>query len=194
MLKKFKGLKYLVGLLLAFILFFIPATGVMAATSVTVYVNATPAFISMTISPTYWTVNATGSGSIQISSTYYSRSANEMTAPSATVADGECLFALTNTSTVVSDITVNWSHFTGGDAMQNGDGTAGANAFGGFSYWSGKLFANKVIAKTAASAIAYNSLAAGVNTKFGLQLDTQTSAWTSGASTNSTGTVIISAH
>jgi len=109
------------------------------------------------------------------------------------VVDGECRFTITNTSSVATDLTVNFPHFTGGDAMQNSDdGIAGVGEFGAFSYLSGVNYSTgKVIAKNTGSLDLKDGLAATTDVKWGLTCITQTDVWTSG--TPMTSTVVITA-
>jgi len=109
------------------------------------------------------------------------------------VVDGECRFTITNTSSVATDLTVNFPHFTGGDAMQNSDdGIAGVGEFGAYSYCTGMTYSTgKVVAANSGSGVMKNALAATTNIKWGLTITTQTDVWTSG--TSMTSTVVITA-
>ena len=196
MKKLLRRVRYFVGLLIVVVLAILPATPVMAATSATVYVNATPYFMSFTIAPNNWGVNATGTNVITPATIYYSNPLDEMTVPSDPIVDGECWFTITNTSTVATTITINWANFTGGDAMANSDdGAGGVGTFGGRSYFSGKNYSTQnVTAKSAASDAAYSNLGATTNILFGLTLDTQTDVWTSPDATTSTVTVTMAGY
>ena len=133
---------------------------------------------------------------IAISTTYYSNPLGATTQPTeAGILDTECRFTITNTSSVATDLTVNFIHFTGGDAMQNsGTGSGGVGTFGAYSWPSGAVYSTgKVIALNAGSAVMKNALAATTNIKWGLTLSTQTDEWTTGAAMSSTVTITATA-
>jgi len=89
---------------------------------------------------------------------------------------------------------VNFPDFTGGDAMTNGNsGSAGATSFGAYGYYSGMLYASKVVAQASGSANLISSLAATTDFKWGLEIVTQQNGWTSGTSMSSTVTVTATA-
>lgn len=193
-MKLLRSLRYLVLFLSVTLLAILPALPALALTTTTVYVNATPYFMSFTIAPNNWGVNVTtGTDVITPSTIYYSNPLDEMVVPSDPVVNGECWFTITNTSTVATTITINWANFTGGDAMTNSNtGDAGATSFGGRSYFSGNDYSTEnVVAQTAASAAAFSNLAATTNILFGLTLATQTNAWASSAVMNSAVTVTM---
>lgn len=164
------------------------AVPTMAATDADITVTATPAFISISNAPGTWTVGGlTGSGYIAPDTLYYANPGGDTVAPSATVVDGECNFTITNTSTIAIDLTVNFPDHTGGDASTNSDtGANGTTSFGAYSYFSGDSFAAKVIAKSAASDVAYASLGATTDIKWGIQYESQSNAWASGTAMSST--------
>ena len=191
-------IKYLVLFFTTVLLAVLPAMPAFALTTTTVYVNATPYFLSFTIAPNNWGVNQTTGTppAITPNTIYYSNPLGEMKVPSDPVVDGECWFTITNTSTVATDVTLNWADFTGGDAMTNSNtGAAGATSFGGRAYFSGKTYSTQnTVVKTAASGIAYSNLGPTTNIKFGLTLWTQTNAWASSSNTSSLVTVTMSGH
>lgn len=170
----------------------VAAPAAFGATSANVTITCVPAYITITNSPSDWTVNGTGNGVISPSTTYYSNPLGDTSAPGATVNDTVCRFTLNKSgSTVNINLTVNFGNFTGGDAMTNGNtGSAGATTFGAKSYFSGTAFSGAVIAKTSGSDVAYSNLSA-TTIKWGLMLATQTNAWTTGA--NMTANVTITA-
>jgi len=101
------------------------------------------------------------------------------------VTDAECQFSITNISTVHTDISVNFPDFVGGDAMTNinqdsGDVNVvnGVNAFVAWSWYSGMPYANKILAKATESDILLSDLGETTNKKWGLEIKTQTGAWT----------------
>jgi len=181
---------------MAVTLLVLPASGALAATTQNVTVTATPAFISISNSPTDWDVNdvaGAGGKTIEPSTTYYSNPLGDTTVPTATVADGECRFTVTNTSTVATNIVVNFPNHSGGDASTNGSGTAGANAFAAFGYVSGVAFSSKVTLLATGSGNLISSLGATTNFKWGMQYDSQTGAWASGTAMSSTVVMTASA-
>ena len=175
----------------------IPFSQVHAAEYQEVTITATPSYIAIANAPSTWTVNEeTGNSLIDENTEYWSNPLGDTSTPSDPVVDGECRFTITNTSTVATDLTVNFVHFTGGDAMQNGEtGSGGVGTFGSYSYFSGDDYStDKVIAKNSGSDTAYSNLAATTNIKWGLSCDTQTDAWTSGSDMTSTATITATAH
>ena len=113
------GARLILGLVMALVIML--AMPAMGASDATVTVNITPAFISITNSPNNWTINGDygGSGTAATDTTYYANPWGDEQAPNSTVADGDCRFEITNTSTVATDISVNFGNFTRGDAMTN---------------------------------------------------------------------------
>ncbi len=186
--------RILVGVLLALVLVLMPITPALAETSQDVTVTATPSYIAITNAPSTWTINDLGTGSenskgvIAVDTIYYANpinDADDTTPPSATVLDAECNFTITNTSTVITNITVTWGSFTGGGAdMTNSDtdGTNGATTYGAFSWFSGDTYSAKVVIKSTGSSVGKANLAATTNIKWGVEIETRTNAWTSGTS------------
>ncbi len=191
--------RIILSLTLALVLLLVPASGAFAATSQTVTVTAIPSFISIANSPDNWTVNGIdGNSRIATSTTYYANptgSSGDVTAPQSTVVDGDCYFTITNTSTVTTNITANWSDFTGGDAMTNSNtGSATATSFGAYVWISGMTYATgKVIAKSSGSDALKSGLAASTNLLWGATISTRTNAWTSGSTQTSTITLTATA-
>ena len=173
----------------------------LAATSDTITVTATPAFVGISNSPATWLINGingapadkVGDGKIRRNILYYANPLGDRTAPSATVLDAECQFTITNTSNVHTDISVNFPDFVGGDAMTNSNlGSNGVGAFGAYAWYSGMTYANKVIAKDTGSDILLSDLGEATNKKWGLEVKTQTGAWTD--PTSMTSSVVVSAE
>lgn len=186
--------RVLVMVLLVLALVAVPAMPALAATSQDVTVTATPAYIAIANAPATWHINAiTLSGVILVDTTYYSNPLGDNETPSDPVVDGECRFTITNTSTIVTDLTVNFPSHAGGDASENSDnGSNGNDYFGSNSYFSGENYSTQAtIAKAAASDLAYEDLAATTNIKWGLDYTSQIDDWTSGD--NMTSTVNIAA-
>ncbi len=78
--------------------------------------------------------------------------------------------------------------------MTNSDaGTNGATNFGAYSWHSGMTYSGKVVAKTTGSANLKSSLAATTNLKWGMEILTQTGAWTGGTSSTATITITMTA-
>jgi len=184
--------KTLLAMLLAVALVVVPAAGAFADNSQDVTVTATPSYISIANDPATWTVNGlTGTSVIAIGTEYWTNPLGDTTTPSDPVVDGECRFTITNTSTVATDLTVNFIHFTNGDAMQNsGSGSGGVGTFGAYSYCTGMTYSTgKVIADNAGSGVMKDALAATTDIKWGVSCDTQTDVWTSGDDMTSTITI-----
>lgn len=164
----------------------------LAATSGDVTINATPAFIGITNSPNNWTMNGDygGSGVIYTDTVYYTNPWGDEQAPNSTVAEGDCRFNITNSSTVATDITVTIGNFTGGDAMQNSNvGTNTASEFGAYSWCEDMSYASKVIAMSAGSAVTKDGLAALTHLHWGCEIETPSGAWTSADAMTATMTV-----
>ncbi len=163
------------------------ATPVMAATSDNITVTATPAFLSITVTPDTWAPNdivgngVTPKGTIAPDTVYYANPLGDATVPSDPVVDGECRFTITNTSSVNTTITINFPDHTGGDASTNSNlGTNDTTKFGAYSYFSGNDYSTeKVIVKAAGSDPAYVNLGATTNILLGLAYESQSNAWTS---------------
>jgi len=187
--------RLVISMLLAATLLVIPVSGALAATSQNVTVSATPAFISISNTPTDWTINGiTGSGVIAPDTIYYSNPLGDTTAPSATVADDECRFTVTNTSTVVTNIVVDFPDHSGGDASTNSNaGTNDTTSFGAYGYVSGVAFSSKVVLKATGSDNLISDLAATTDFKWGIMYESQSNAWTSGDAMSSTVVITASA-
>jgi len=182
----------LLSVVLALALFMGLSIPAFAATSQDVTVTGTPSYIAISNDPATWTVNEeTGDSLMDTSTEYWSNPLGDTSTPSDPVVDGECRFTITNTSTVITDLTVNFIHFTGGDAMQNsGTGDGGAGTFGAYSYCTGMTYSTgKVVADNAGSGAMKASLAASTNIKWGVSCDTQTDVWTSPDAQTSTITI-----
>lgn len=190
-----KKRRWILSIVLALALLLATTVPALADTSQDVTVTATPEFIAIANAPDNWTVNdegLAGGKTIVIGTEYWSNPLGDTTTPSDPVVDGECHFTITNTSSVAIDLTVNFPHFTGGDAMQNGDtGSGGAGTFGSFSYCTGMTYSTgKVIAKTTGSDPMKDGLAATTDIMWGLSCDTQTDVWTSGTAMTATPVTI----
>ena len=169
----------------------------LAATSQDVVVTSTPAYIAIANAPATWAPNdivgdgVTPKNTVGPDTEYWSNPLGDDASPSDPVVDGECRFTITNTSTIVTDLTVEFPDFASGDASTNSDaGSNGATTFGAYSYFSGDNYStDKVVAKKAASDTAYASLGATTDILWGLLYETQTDAWTSGDAMTSTVTI-----
>lgn len=142
--------------------------------------------------PTTWTMNGLmGSGVIQIDTIYYANPQGDTQAPASTVADADCNFTITNSSTMAIDLTCTMGSFSGGDAnMTNSDtGANGATTYGAYSWFSGILYANKVIIKSVGSDVGYDGLPATTDIKWGVEVETQTNEWAGGNSSTATLTI-----
>ena len=187
--------KILLSFLLAVALVLVPVAGALAATD-TVTVTATPSFVGISNSPSDWTLNSiTGDSIIDSNITYYANPGGDTTAPSTTVTDGECYFTLSNTSSENTTVSIDISDFTGGsDPMVNSNsGTNGAGTFGAYAWYSGMTYSNKVVAKSTGSEVLCSSLAANTDLKWGMEITTQSDAWTGGTSSTATITITVTA-
>jgi hypothetical protein len=190
-----KGMKrILVSLVLALALTLIGVSPALAATSDTVTVNATPVFISMTVTEASWTVNAGGDSKTRKNTTYYWTDANNGTSPSGVIDGTECGGSLVNTSNVATDITITCTNFTGGDAWTNsGTTTNGANAYSMVSWFVGDTYTawgtGPVVVKASAPNVAKNALGATTSIEFGIGILTPTADPASGTAQSATLTV-----
>jgi len=191
--------KAILSIALALMLLVVFAVPTFALTSQDVTVTATPSYISIANDPATWSVGDVGvstSARIVKNTTYYTNPLGATTVPVDPVVDGACRFTIDNTSTVAIDLTVNFIHFTGGDAMQNSDtGSAGVGTFGAYSYCSGMTTyaTDKVIAENSGSGVLKDALGATTDIKWGLEITTQTDDWTSGDAMTSTVTITATA-
>lgn len=191
--------KLLVTMLLALALIVVPVTPALALPAQDVTVTATPSFIAISNDPATWTVNdivgVVTKGVMVVDTVYYSNPLGDCTSPSDPVVDGECRFTVTNTSTVITDLTVNFPDHAGGDASTNSDlGTNDTTKFGAYVYCTGMTYSTgKVIAKKAASAAMKEDLAATTNIQWGITYQSQSDAWTSGTPMTSTVTITATA-
>jgi len=191
--------KLLLSLFLAVTLLVVPAGTALAADNDEVTVTATPAFICITNAPDAWTVNdivGVGTKGVMVVNTvYYSNPLGDCTVPSDPVVDGECRFTVTNTSSVITDLTVNFPDHAGGDASTNSDaGTNDTTKFGAYVYCTGMTYSTgKVICKKAGSDAMKEDLAATTDIKWGITYESQSAAWTSGTPMTSTVTITATA-
>jgi len=193
-MERFKDLTLLfLAIVLAMVMYLVPIDRVLGATTATVTVNATPAFVTLTVAPDTWDVNGiTGSGAASTGTTYYSNPLGDVLIPSDPIVDGECRFTITNGSTVATNLTVDFGDFFGGMTMINSDaGTSAATEFGAFSWNSGDTTyaGNRTIAMVTGSDYMHSNLAGSTNIKWGLTILTRTDAWTNATLMQSTVTV-----
>jgi hypothetical protein len=201
-MRRWFKVRLLTSIMVALLVVLVVSVPISSATTASIVVTATPSFVGITISQNTWTINGIdGSGKIAPNTTYYSNgtgATGDVTAPSATVVDGECYFTVTNAATIVTDLTTNMSDFSGGDASTNsnsGYASNGATTYGASTYISGSTWPdNAVILKSSASDAMKSSLAATTDLKFGVAIKTQSDAWTSGSAMTSTITVTSTAH
>ena len=176
------------------------ASPTLAATTAVVTVTGTPAYISISIAPTTYTINSDtgGNSGMNISTTYYSNPLGGTTSPSATVVDGECDFTITNTCSVAADYTGNMSDGSGGsNAMTNVNGaTPGAASYAAYAYYSGETFTSKVLLKSSGSTLGNfkSNVTAAASLKVGFQFATQTAAWSGGTGSTYTLTITATVH
>ncbi len=189
------------GIVLALALALVPAGGALAEISQDVTVTATPSFISISNVPAAWDINdvaGAGGKTIATSTTYYSNPLGDIIVPASPVVNGGCRFTVTNTSSVATDLTVNFPSHTGGDASTNVNLTASditiapdTDSFVAWSYCTGMTTyaTDKVLAKAAGSSAMKSNLAATTNINWGLEYQSQTGAWASGTPMTSTVTI-----
>ncbi len=78
--------------------------------------------------------------------------------------------------------------------MTNSDaGTNGAGVFGAYSWYDGMTYSSKVVAQTTGSDNLTDNLAANTDLNWGMEILTQTNAWTGGASSDATITITVTA-
>lgn len=195
--------KILVGLILAVLLTMALAVPAMAGNTQSVTVTATPSFVSIANTPGTWTMNGVkGDGLIDIDTIYYAIGAagtSDTTAPVTTVADADCRFTLTDTSSVNITLKVTMEDFASGsdpmlnaESADNGEGTYSAYSYySGLAYPSGKVLV-KEVANIGTTGVLYTSTTpGGADIKWAAQVETQTDVWTGG--TSSTATLTITA-
>jgi hypothetical protein len=171
---------------------------VMAASTATIIVTNSPYFVSVTITPSSWSINGlTGSGLVNNATTYYSNPLGDTLSPTVGGAtNSQCYFNAANGMAIAVDLTVTSSNFSGGsdNSTNSNNGTAGATSYGAYTYFSGQTNLQWVICKSAGSSIGYSNLGSGGNVNFGLIIAEQTNAWSGGTPSSSTITVTSSAH
>ncbi len=194
--KCFKKARWLIPLIMLMVLL-LPTTAY-ALTSQNVTVTATPSYIAISNSPATWAINdvaGAGGKTILVNTQYYSNPLGDTTIPSDPVVDGECRFTVTNTSSIITDLTVAFPNHTGGDASTNSDlGTNGATTFGAYGYCTGMTYSSGKVVVTVAGAKIKDSLGATTNIKWGLAYKSQSNAWTSGTAMSSTVVITATAH
>ena len=197
---KRKGFLILAALSLVVLLTLGFASPTLAATTAVVTVTGTPAYISITIAPTTYTINSDtgGNSGMLINTTYYSNPLGGTTSPSTIVVDGECDFTISNTSSVAADYTGNMSDGSGGsNAMTNVNGaTPGASSYAAYAYYSGETFTSKVLLKSSGSTLGNfkSNVTAAASLKVGFQFATQTAAWSGGTGSTYTLTITATVH
>ncbi len=190
--------RLIISIVTAIALLVIPVSGALAAPSENITVTAVPAYIAIANGQTTWTINGLeNSGVMEPDTLYYSNPASggDTTAPSSTIINGECRFAVTNTSTVNIAIVVNFPNPGSGESTNSGVATNGAATFAVHSYTSYATFnawpANKVVAKITGSDTLLTTASPGDEFWWGLEYESQSGAWTE--STTMTSTVTITA-
>lgn len=146
----------------------------------------------ITSAPDTWTLNGiTESGAIIPDTIYYANPNGDTTPPNTTVANGDCRFTVTNTSAMAIDLTCTMGAFTGGDGnMTNSDdGSNGAITYGAYSWFSGQLYADKVVIKSTNSDVGYDGLAPTTDIMWGAEVEVRTNAWTGGNSSTAILTI-----
>jgi hypothetical protein len=192
----------------------IPAIPASAATYDTITVTATPAFMSISLenlgtgADDAWLVNgfasSPGDGYVDTSTTYFANPLGDKKSPADEtasegadkVANGECGFGVTDTSTVVIQLKAKMSDFSDGDAMTNGAGTPGENAYAAWVWKSGDTYSTgkKIIPTTDSDAFFTGTIAGDGDILIGFTLSTKTDedGWTSGTTETATLTITAS--
>jgi hypothetical protein len=189
--------KILIGLMVAVLLTMGLVSPMLAADlTQNVTVTATPSYINIANTPGTWTLNGVkGDGFILTDTIYYAIGASgtsDVTGPGATVADADCRFSLTDTSSVNITLAVAVGNFTGGSANMgnSGDGSNGATTYGAYAYYSGMTYADKKVAKESGSTVMYTSTSpGGADIKWGTQIETQTDPWAGSSASTTTMTI-----
>lgn len=153
-------MKRLLGMLVAILLVFIPVVSVGAQSTADVTVNATPAYISITVAPTAYSFGVVTESAVTNTTTDY--------------------FTVTNTGTTVTTnntISVNASSWqSAGTGWTHSDtATAGANTVGLEANKGGSWGSGDVVVQYTTPQILAQDQAASTNWDFGLQLRAPTS-------------------
>lgn len=190
----------LVGIIMAIVGmlgFSLPA---LAATSDTVTINATPAYIGIAVTEAAWTVNAGGTSLTTKNTKYYATDTNTDAEPAHNpVTDADCLLNLTNTSNIHTDITITCTDFSNGDAWTNEESKSNAaNGFAMISWFTGDAWVDfatsGVIVKKSGSSVGKSDLGEGDGIQFGIGIFTPSGVPASPTAQSATLTVSAAAH
>lgn len=186
----------IISIVLAVALVMIPVSGAFAAPDDTVSVTAQPGYMSISNTPNNWVINDVDLNTgkyINVDTLYYSNPLGDETPPANPVVNGDCLFAVTNTSGINVDIIVNFPDPASGESTNSDAATNGATTFAAHSYTSYATFnawpADKQIAKTTNSTALLTTTVAGDEFWWGLEYESQVNAWTGGTAMVSTVTI-----
>lgn len=199
--------KTILAILLALALVLIPVGNAFAASSVDVYVYATPMILSLTVSPTGWYINYAdttdghsgsdydpwGDNITRPNITYFSNPLGDNLTPNVvspgTTDNTECLFLFTNNSGVSIDISCTMSDFVGGDQMVNGEGGYTANSdnvFGASGYVSGADWTTDAVNLSYSDNVLVTDLGDTLDIWWGIALLTQQDAYSTPGTMTST--------
>lgn len=202
--------KTILAILLALALVLIPVGNAFAASSVGVTVVATPAILSIDVTPLSWCINWAdtagghsgpaylpyGDNVTRWNTLYFSNPLGDNVTPTSlgAVGDTECLFTFTNNTIAPIKITCKMGDFVGGDLMKNGGGgwnlTPTDNVFGASAYVSNTAWPTAAVTLSYTDNLTVPSLAAspgpGNTIKWGVALYTQADAFTVAGEMNST--------
>jgi hypothetical protein len=196
--------KTLLAILLALALVLIPVGNAFAASSVDVYVYATPMILSLTVTPTNWYINSLGplagtygDNITRPNTLYYSNPLGDNVSPSDPVVNAETHFMFENNSGVAIDISCRMTDFINGDLMQNGEGgytINSANVFGASGYALGDSWPADAIIFSYSDNVLVTDLADSDNITWGVALLTQQDAFTVAGTMTSTITCTAAEH
>lgn len=183
----------LIGLVLALLLVLGGTVPVFAAAQNVITITGAPAYVCIATAQNTWTINGiNGDGKMRVGKTYYADNngiTDDTVPPTDPVEQADCYFHTVNTSTCVTDISVNIPDFTGGDASANSNtGSATTVKFGAYSWCVGMALPG-VIAESSNSANLVTGLLALTDLYWGVTLSTRTNAWSSSSSMTSLMTI-----
>jgi hypothetical protein len=188
--------KVLIALMVAVVTMLSSVMPVAAATTATVTVTAVPSYVAISDNVSTWTLNGLqGSGVLAVDTFYYSKATGpDTTVFTSNIQTAECRDEITNTSTVNINLKADISNFIGGVAMNNSDDGSNTSAtFGAYVCESGVDWATAVVMKTTGSDTFWTSSSAGDDIHLAFGVETQTDAWTDGASKEATITITATA-
>lgn len=207
--------KTILAILLALALVLIPVGNAFAASSVDVYVYATPMILSLDATPSGWYINWAdttdghsgaaydpwGDNRTRPDTLYFSNPLGDNLTPDVavpgTVDDTGCLFTFTNNSGLPIDISCRMTDFVGGDQMVNGEGgytSSSDNVFGASGYVSGAAWDAGAVIFSYSDSTLVTDLADLGTIMWGVALKTQADAFNTPGTMTSTITCTAAEH